>query len=193
MGKSLRDVILGCLENMTEKDFKKFKAKLNDYEVAAKYRKIPKGPLEKADDIDVTDLLLKYYTDEYAPVVVAEVLDAIDAKQTKCELQNALKKAGYGPFYQGQAAASDEGHFIDKHREALIQRMSQVDPVLDTLLQEQLLTSEKYDNVRSKTTSQQQMRQLYCYIREWGRPDKEKLYQAIKKCNPPLIKDLERS
>ncbi|MEE6520460.1 hypothetical protein FKM82_018345 [Ascaphus truei] len=71
--------------------------------------------------------------------------------------------------------------------------MSPVDPVLDELLAQKLLTDEQYDTVRSKATSQEKMRQLYQCSRAWGGPDKDKLLQALKKQNGPLIRDLEQS
>ncbi|XP_077303428.1 NACHT, LRR and PYD domains-containing protein 1b allele 3-like [Lithobates pipiens] len=91
---------------------------------------------------------------------------------------------------KNDGASSPLEHFVDKHRTALIERLSYVDPVLDDLLAQNLLTQEQYDNVRRKEPHQQKMRQLYQYTTSWGNPDKEKLYQAILRCNKPLVIDL---
>ncbi|XP_075439282.1 apoptosis-associated speck-like protein containing a CARD isoform X1 [Ascaphus truei] len=98
-----------------------------------------------------------------------------------------------GPRPQPVGPVIDGEHFVEKHRADLISRMSPVDPVLDDLLDQKLLTDEQYDTVRSKATSQEKMRQLYDYVRSWGRPDKDKLLQALKKHNGPLIRALEQS
>lgn len=90
-----------------------------------------------------------------------------------------------------EGASSPPEHFVDKHRKALIERLSHVDPVLDDLLAQSLLTQEQYENIRRRKPTQEKMRQLYQYTTSWGYPDKENLYQAILRCNKPLVIDLE--
>lgn len=85
----------------------------------------------------------------------------------------------------------DEEHFVDKHRKALIERLSHVVPVLDDLLGQKLLTQEQYEVIRKKEPHQEKMRQLYQFMTIWGNTDKEKLYRAIWRNNEPLIRDLE--
>ncbi|OCT59027.1 hypothetical protein XELAEV_18001517mg [Xenopus laevis] len=80
--------------------------------------------------------------------------------------------------------------FVDQHRVALITRVSNIDPVLDDLLDNGILTQEQYDKVRSNRTSQEKMRQLYDYVRSWGRDEKESFYQYLLEHNEPLIRDL---
>ncbi|XP_068103284.1 uncharacterized protein [Hyperolius riggenbachi] len=81
-------------------------------------------------------------------------------------------------------------HFVDKHRTALIARLSHIDPVLDDLLSLGLLGQEQYDKIRKKEPYQEKMRKLYEYVPMWSNTDKDKLYQAIQRCNEPLIIDL---
>ena len=56
---------------------------------------------------------------------------------------------------------SSERHFVDKHRRLLIKRVTAVDPILDLLMEEQIITTEGYRNVRSKSTSEQKVREIY--------------------------------
>ncbi|XP_063789078.1 apoptosis-associated speck-like protein containing a CARD [Pseudophryne corroboree] len=84
------------------------------------------------------------------------------------------------------------GPFVDKHREVLIREVPLVEPVLDGLKSEKLLTDEQYDFVRSRTTSQDKMRALYDFIRSWGDGDKSKLYNILKDTNKPLVRRLEQ-
>ncbi|CAJ0922049.1 unnamed protein product [Ranitomeya imitator] len=90
------------------------------------------------------------------------------------------------------AGITDKEHFVDRHRVALIGRVVLVDPILDDLRQWRLLTGEHYDTVRSKTTSQEKMRELYRYVDSWGNKDKDCFLQSLNKNNPPLVRDLER-
>ncbi|KAM3927293.1 NACHT, LRR and PYD domains-containing protein 1a-like [Leptodactylus fuscus] len=83
-------------------------------------------------------------------------------------------------------------HFMDKHRAKLIRMISVVDPVLDDLLDQNLLTYEQYQTVISKSTSAGQMRTLYDYIRAWGDDDKDKVYQSLRTHNHRTIKKLEK-
>ncbi|XP_068102673.1 NACHT, LRR and PYD domains-containing protein 1a allele 5-like [Hyperolius riggenbachi] len=83
-----------------------------------------------------------------------------------------------------------EKHFVDRHREALISRVSLVSPILDSLLSDLLLTHEQYDTVRKQMTPQDQMRVLYSYSRGWGDRDKDIFYKALQKNNAPLMQDL---
>lgn len=80
---------------------------------------------------------------------------------------------------------------MDKHRPALIRAISLVKPILEELRSLDLLTDEQYDTVCNKPTSQEQMRELYHYIRNWGNGDKDKVYQILWNHNRPVIKRLE--
>ncbi|XP_073491877.1 uncharacterized protein [Aquarana catesbeiana] len=84
-------------------------------------------------------------------------------------------------------------HFVDRHREVLIQSIPQPMPILDGLMSVGLLTSEHYDTIWSEQTSREKMRMLYSYIRGWGNTDKDILYEILKKENRPLIRNLEEN
>ncbi|XP_075037383.1 caspase recruitment domain-containing protein 8-like [Mixophyes fleayi] len=82
--------------------------------------------------------------------------------------------------------------FVDKHREYLIRDISLVEPVLDGLKTEKLLTSEQYDTVCSKSTSQEKMRALYAFVKSWGDDGKKSFYRILQDTNGPIIRKLER-
>ncbi|XP_069838383.1 uncharacterized protein [Dendropsophus ebraccatus] len=82
-------------------------------------------------------------------------------------------------------------HFVDRHRNKLIQQVDNVSPILDDLYQWKLLTYEQYNTVRRIITRQDQMRELYCYMRSWRREDKERLLESLRRHNPDLIRRLE--
>nr|DBA19021.1 TPA: hypothetical protein GDO54_014903 [Pyxicephalus adspersus] len=175
---TVQDVLLLALEDLDEKSFKRFCGKIMDIKIEEGYNKIAKSKLEKAERCDVVDLILRQYTDSYGPELTIEVLNAINEKKVALGLKKNLE--------------NDEEHFVDKYREELIQGVYLVDPILDGLLQKPLLITEQYDKVRSQTTSQDKMRELYMCIRGWGPDDKDILYEILLRNNRPLIEKLKR-
>ncbi|XP_035385952.1 NACHT, LRR and PYD domains-containing protein 1a-like [Electrophorus electricus] len=77
--------------------------------------------------------------------------------------------------------------FVDKYRVELIQRVRLVDPIADDL--KPLIGDEKYANIRSSRTSQDQMRVLYSFL-SGGATIKEKFYESLLKNELYLVEDL---
>ncbi|XP_033024256.1 COPII coat assembly protein SEC16-like [Lacerta agilis] len=183
MAKSVRDCLLECLENLDEGELRRFKNKLNEYPVREGYNNIPKGRLQKADALVLKDLLISFYTEEYAVQLTAEVLEAINCKD---RAEDLLAATGNRP----QPPNSSDVHFIERHREALIQRTTPVEPVLDKLYGS-VLTHEQYQKITAKETNPEKMRELYKLMPSWDLRCKNMLYEALKAKNPHLVKDLE--
>uniref|UniRef100_A0A8C8UJQ5 NACHT, LRR and PYD domains-containing protein 1a-like n=1 Tax=Peromyscus maniculatus bairdii TaxID=230844 RepID=A0A8C8UJQ5_PERMB len=80
-------------------------------------------------------------------------------------------------------------HFVDRHREQLVARVTSVDPVLDKL-HGAVLSEEEYEAVRAEATNQGKMRKLFSLSRSWTRACKDRVYQALKDTHPHLIMDL---
>uniref|UniRef100_A0A8C3HH63 Pyrin domain-containing protein n=1 Tax=Chrysemys picta bellii TaxID=8478 RepID=A0A8C3HH63_CHRPI len=72
------DHLLSTLANLGEAQLKNFKSKLNEIPLQKGYDNIPKGVLEKADPIELTDKMIQSYQETYAVVVAVEVLRAIN-------------------------------------------------------------------------------------------------------------------
>lgn len=85
-----------------------------------------------------------------------------------------------------------EKHFIDKHRKELIKRVTTVEPILDELLDQGVITHEEYSNIRSKPDSYAKMRELMDHrnIRE-SQKSKNILEKALMENNPFLMDDLK--
>ncbi|XP_063791290.1 apoptosis-associated speck-like protein containing a CARD [Pseudophryne corroboree] len=207
MVRTARDALVTALENLDKKGLKKFRNKLNDWPIKEGFNKIPRGQLEDTDPDDVANLIKKFYTDTYGIQVALAVLEAIDEKDVAADFRSDLRNVAGFEFEVEPKGTDQEAtpkatpplpeptreHFVIEHRGALISRMSLVSPLLDTLLQRKLLTDEQYDAVLSKPTNQDKMRELYNHARSWGDTDKDIFYEALKKHNAPLIRDLERS
>nr|XP_014346492.1 PREDICTED: NACHT, LRR and PYD domains-containing protein 3-like [Latimeria chalumnae] len=92
MDKTRKDILYNILSELTGSELKTFKWKLQDIKVKEHYKNIPKGQLEKADECDLTDLLISYYPDGYAAEVMKNVLDAINKKDLAAKLHEEVQR-----------------------------------------------------------------------------------------------------
>lgn len=84
-------------------------------------------------------------------------------------------------------------HFIDRNWTKLVKRVSNVDGVLDELLEKKIITCEHYSAIRAEKTSENRMRKLLLGpIRSAGTKGKDALYFALKDTEACLIEDLEK-
>ncbi|CAH2307971.1 Hypothetical predicted protein [Pelobates cultripes] len=90
---TVRDVLVRNLEELGERNFKRFRNKLNEFPVIEPYRSIPKARLEKADEDDVADLILAAYSKPYGVTVTLEVLRQIDQNRIAEKLEQDLETA----------------------------------------------------------------------------------------------------
>ncbi|KYO42532.1 hypothetical protein Y1Q_0020515 [Alligator mississippiensis] len=58
MERTIWDCLLEALEDLEEQKFKEFMFKLDDIPVKEDCRNIPRGQLEKADRLDLTNMLI---------------------------------------------------------------------------------------------------------------------------------------
>ncbi|EMP24957.1 NACHT, LRR and PYD domains-containing protein 1 [Chelonia mydas] len=78
-------------------------------------------------------------------------------------------------------------HFVDRHREQLIQRVSNMDKVLL-----QVTTKPgQCGSIRTEDTDSEKMRKLYELVPSWNRECKDRLHKLLKETNRALIKELE--
>ncbi|XP_026580032.1 apoptosis-associated speck-like protein containing a CARD isoform X1 [Pseudonaja textilis] len=204
MAKSVRCCLSEALENLTDPELEKFKAKLNEFPVKEGFSNIPRGPLQKAGALQLSDLLVSYYCQDYAVEVAAKVLSDSNCKpQAQKLLRDTGKDASNSvqePVPQlsthsrqagNQPSSSSHRHFIDQFREQLIQRTATVEQVLDKLLHKSIVNEEQYQKICSQETNQDKMRKLYKLVPSWNDQCKDQLKNALKDVNPCLIKDLE--
>ncbi|KAL6463250.1 hypothetical protein MHYP_G00276410 [Metynnis hypsauchen] len=70
--------------------------------------------------------------------------------------------------------------FVDKHREKLIQRVSSVMELADSLQSKKMIRDEMYNNIKVAKTSQEQMRILYEILQSGGTAVKAEFYEILK-------------
>uniref|UniRef100_A0A8C8VJB9 Apoptosis-associated speck-like protein containing a CARD n=1 Tax=Pelusios castaneus TaxID=367368 RepID=A0A8C8VJB9_9SAUR len=196
MVKTVQDHLVDTLEELGQDELKKFKSKLNTFHVKEGYNTIPRGRLEKADVLDLAQMLIGYYKEDYAVEVTMELLTDINKRDLA---ERLLKETGTGSGGKGQkpvqpcgATQGAEEHFVDRHRAALIQRTATVDPILD-ILHGKVLDDEQYQTIRAANTSQEKMRRLYQLMPSWNRECKDRLYEALKAKHKFLVEELEKN
>ncbi|XP_071234704.1 sterile alpha motif domain-containing protein 9-like [Salvelinus alpinus] len=87
---------------------------------------------------------------------------------------------------------SQSKHFVDLHRTDLIQRVSEVDPILDRLLKSGVITDNGYSDVRSERTKQKKMRELFDGpLTGCGPKGKDIFLEILKEQEPFLIRELK--
>uniref|UniRef100_A0A8D2LNI5 Apoptosis-associated speck-like protein containing a CARD n=1 Tax=Varanus komodoensis TaxID=61221 RepID=A0A8D2LNI5_VARKO len=173
-----KEAVAGDLAN---DELKRFKAKLSELPVREGYDNLPRGRLQKADDLDLSDLLVSHYTEGYAVEVAAAALGAINCQPQAERLRRVIRR---------DAASAPGMHFIDRHREQLILKTTNVEAVLD-MLYGFILDDEQYQKISSSGTNPEKMRELYKLVPSWNDSCKDQLYKALKAKNRFLIDDLE--
>ncbi len=86
-------------------------------------------------------------------------------------------------------------HFVDRHRTALVDRVSDTATILDKLMEKGLISQENYQAVRAEKTTQDRMREILRFVTSAGRKGKDDLFNILKgmRSMRPLLAELEGS
>ncbi|XP_008429236.1 apoptosis-associated speck-like protein containing a CARD [Poecilia reticulata] len=187
--KRPKRILADVLENLDEKNFRKFCSALIDWD-----KKVKKGQVENKDFLDVADVMVNVY-DKDALKVAEELLRDINCAGNANNLAEDAKKAGLGSSVPSAVAGpapttSDGKHFVDKHRSELIKRVGNIGPILDELLDEDVLENEAYNKISALPTNQEKVREL-CTKCLNAKRAKDIFYNILKKKEKFLIEELE--
>uniref|UniRef100_A0A668UH28 Pyrin domain-containing protein n=1 Tax=Oreochromis aureus TaxID=47969 RepID=A0A668UH28_OREAU len=174
------------LDDLKKDELEKFKWFLRDRDVLVELQPIPESRLEKASTCDLVDLMVQTYTEKSV-----EVTKKVLKKINRNDLVQKLSDSTFGSSVDGFSLLlttyvmnlcnlSSENHFVDKHRVELIQRVSNIEPILDELLKEKVIQQESYDRIRALQTSQEKMRELYSGPLKAGSASKDVFYQILQ-------------
>ncbi|PIO13195.1 hypothetical protein AB205_0076020 [Aquarana catesbeiana] len=94
MALSCKELIYSILKELRELNFREFKVYLNDEGILTPYKHIPVADLERADRIDVPDLLIRHYTQQGALEVTLKLLEAIRETNLAEKLRSKLTSLG---------------------------------------------------------------------------------------------------
>ncbi|XP_054828618.1 NACHT, LRR and PYD domains-containing protein 3-like [Eublepharis macularius] len=106
MDKNVKQALHYALEELLEKEFKHFKYVLHDMEYKGK-GKISRGQLEKADTLDVVDLMWTFYGEDDALNICIQVLEKINMKNISAKLKVAAQ-SDFGLDQVPETSAYDE-------------------------------------------------------------------------------------
>ncbi|XP_061447578.1 uncharacterized protein LOC133367498 [Rhineura floridana] len=173
---------------------------VDDHENECNYQRLPKPPgtfrpltigsgyfVQKIDDVDIHPRKLKF---QHLDANMEQQYLELYTRHIQNELELNLMEKGK-PELDWEAHVGRDLHFIDQHREQLIQRTTNVEGVLD-VLHGTILDEEQHQKISSRGTNPEKMRELYRLVPSWNRACKEWLYEALKTKHPHLIDDLER-
>ncbi|XP_075715720.1 apoptosis-associated speck-like protein containing a CARD [Rhinoderma darwinii] len=200
MGLTLQEGLVKALKKLEDSSFQGFIEKLSVLEVREQYKNIPKDELTGKDPEHVAGLIIEYYKYAYGAEVTLVVLEDIDEKKVREELQHDLMEAdpsknGLGTkmftVMRNDFLFDDKVNFIDDHRSKLITKITDVDPVLRDLRDQGLLTQEQYNDVMENITTWEKMRDLCDIIRYWEDIGKYTAYNVLRGYNEEIIRDLE--
>ncbi|XP_043973670.1 apoptosis-associated speck-like protein containing a CARD [Gambusia affinis] len=180
--KTAKKILSNKLEDLSTENFKKFRIELVDRKDGVKMSQV-----EDKDYMKVSEVMINVYTERKALKVAEEILREIRCQQDADELVEEAKTAGLCSAADG---SSDEEHFVDRHRDELIQRVTAVPPILDKLLKAKVIQNETYDEIMMLRPSQNQMRRLYGDVQGAGRNAKDIFLQILKEQQRFLIDDL---
>uniref|UniRef100_A0A3P9DKX9 Pyrin domain-containing protein n=1 Tax=Maylandia zebra TaxID=106582 RepID=A0A3P9DKX9_9CICH len=165
-----REKLLEMLEDLKKEELEKFKWFLRDRDVLVELQPISESKLEKASTCDLVDLVVQTYTEKSG-----EVTKKVFRKINRNDLVQKLSDNSFLPLFSGSLVhlnsslsgafsstkADQQNHFVDKHRVELIQRVSNIEQILDELQYKEVIDQEQYDKFRALPTSQGRMRELY--------------------------------
>nr|UBR18736.1 apoptosis-associated speck-like protein containing a CARD [Lateolabrax maculatus]WJN24708.1 ASC [Lateolabrax maculatus] len=199
--KTIKKALADTLEDLSKEDFAKFRHALLDRREEPRVRR---NRVEGKNYLDITDVLVSAFTEAGALDVAAGLLRQIGCSQEadrldeECTIIKGGQSSKPGSSDTASPSAGASGNtkctgadFVDKHRVELINRVSNIAPILDELLERKVISQETYDNIRSLRTSQEKMREIYSSGLKAGRCCKDIFWEILQKNEQFLIADLK--
>ncbi|XP_030629367.1 NACHT, LRR and PYD domains-containing protein 3-like [Chanos chanos] len=92
--------------------------------------------------------------------------------------------------FPGLRQILQDARFVDEHRAELIQRVTMVMPLADSLLSLGMLHEETYSQISAARTRQEKMRALLTALRSGGDRVKSAFYSVLRDVEPHLLQEL---
>ncbi|XP_028280909.1 apoptosis-associated speck-like protein containing a CARD isoform X1 [Parambassis ranga] len=206
--KTIKAALVDALEDLSTEDMKKFVHKLLD---RREEPRVKRNRVDGKDRLDVVDVMVATFTEEPALKLALDILRDICCQNVAERLREATagltskpadsgqnqeskgqhqESKGQHQESKGQHQESKDEHFVDKHRRALIERISNIDPILDQLLGS-VIQHGAYDRIRAQLTTQDKVRELFKCLRA-GPEVKDRFYTVLQEEEGYLIRDLQK-
>uniref|UniRef100_A0A667WP45 PYD and CARD domain containing n=1 Tax=Myripristis murdjan TaxID=586833 RepID=A0A667WP45_9TELE len=200
--RTIKAAIQDALEDLPEKKLDKFRSALLD---RREEPRVKMNSVEGKDYITIAQVLVSTFTEPRALRITLELLREIGCSEEAerlGELPHEPKRISVisisqSIFAHGPSAGASAGrymsgdkHFVDKHRTALIQRVSTVPSLLDELLGRGVIKQEGYNTIMR--TNQEKMKELYAGpLNACGPDEKDTFYHILNQLEPYLILELK--
>lgn len=197
---SIRMAIGNCLENLSKDDLEKLIHKLIHRGGEPRIRRTQ---VDGKSRLQITDTVVNAFTEPKALEVILELLRTIGCSEDAKELDEDTKHLTSSTPTSSSAAEASGGaaggtanatnkHFIDVHRRALINRVTNLDAILDELL-EKLIDSAAYSKINAKSTNEEKMRAILDGPMKGGAGCKDILYKILENHEKYLLDDLNNA
>ncbi|XP_023603578.1 NACHT, LRR and PYD domains-containing protein 1-like [Myotis lucifugus] len=190
MTEGVQQRLAWTLEFMSKEQLREFLLRLPDKDLCQHSPGETPAQPEEVGGMEVASLLVAQHGEQQAWNLAQQTWEQMGLSQL-CAAPLKESAMQSGDF--GSAATLTDAptllHFVDKHREDLVARVTSVDAVLDKL-HGQVLSEEQYERVRAEPTNPDKMRMLFSFSNSWDRACKDQLYRALKEIHPHLIVDL---
>uniref|UniRef100_A0A3Q3LLC8 PYD and CARD domain containing n=1 Tax=Mastacembelus armatus TaxID=205130 RepID=A0A3Q3LLC8_9TELE len=173
--RTIKAALADVLENLSEENFKKFCHHLMDLRAGPRIRRTA---VEGKSCLEVADVMVSTFTEVKVVGVAEEILRDIGCTQEADDL---------GKY---QVAITSCKHFVDRHRVDLINRVSNIGPILDDLLDKNVIQQEVYEQIRALPTTQDKIRELYSGPLKASEACKDAFYESLQLNEKFLIDDL---
>uniref|UniRef100_A0A7N8X454 PYD and CARD domain containing n=1 Tax=Mastacembelus armatus TaxID=205130 RepID=A0A7N8X454_9TELE len=194
--KTVKAALTDMFEDLSDQDFSRFYHKLLDRRIEPRIRR---QRIEDKDRLDIADVMISTFTEAKVVHVVVEILRDIGCNQEAADLSktetspSGLNKTlnQCGPVSIIFSPLSSGKHFVDRHKVELIRRVSNIGPILDDLLDEDVIQQEVYEQIRALPTTQDKIRELYSGPLKASEACKDIFYESLQIHEKFLIDDLK--
>uniref|UniRef100_A0A7N8XF01 PYD and CARD domain containing n=1 Tax=Mastacembelus armatus TaxID=205130 RepID=A0A7N8XF01_9TELE len=186
--RTIKAALADVLENLSEENFKKFCHHLMDLRAGPRIRRTA---VEGKSCLEVADVMVSTFTEVKVVGVAEEILRDIGCTQEADDLGKYQGTESSAETFIG--AAKEKGkckHFVDRHRVDLINRVSNIGPILDDLLDKNVIQQEVYEQIRALPTTQDKIRELYSGPLKASEACKDAFYESLQLNEKFLIDDL---
>ncbi|XP_067465103.1 apoptosis-associated speck-like protein containing a CARD isoform X3 [Thunnus thynnus] len=183
--------LTSILDELDDREYKKMLLNLD---------KIPKGLKASKSKEEMPQIIIQYYGVEQSVLEIKDVMDLIPRMDAAVQdllrpFVDQLKKKDQTMKVEEPCGQSSKPggnkHFVDEHRVDLIQRVTNIEPILDELLGD-FIQTEAYNKIRAKSTSQEKMRELYNGTLKAGEEVKDIFYKLLEKYEGCLVRDIKK-
>uniref|UniRef100_A0A7N8WR42 PYD and CARD domain containing n=1 Tax=Mastacembelus armatus TaxID=205130 RepID=A0A7N8WR42_9TELE len=184
--KTVKAALTDMFEDLSDQDFSRFYHKLLDRRIEPRIRR---QRIEDKDRLDIADVMISTFTEAKVVHVVVEILRDIGCNQEAADLSKMPSDESHDSMCK--VTCSFAKHFVDRHKVELIRRVSNIGPILDDLLDEDVIQQEVYEQIRALPTTQDKIRELYSGPLKASEACKDIFYESLQIHEKFLIDDLK--